>query len=75
MEVFLLGKVNDIDDAIHMLEWFEFDDRFLIVMEFPDNCIDLFEDLKKIGKVPEKVARRLFRKVNLNSVFKHNIFD
>lgn len=63
MEVLLLRKVNHIDGAIHMLEWFEFIDCFLIVMEFPDNCIDLFDYKAKKGKLSEKEARPFFRQV------------
>lgn len=63
MEIMLLRKVNNIEACIHMLEWFEYGDCYLIIMEFPDNCIDLFDYITNSGKLHETEARHLFKQI------------
>jgi len=63
MELILLRKVNNIKGAIHMIEYFEYGDCFLIIMEFPKNCMDLFDYITKKGALCENEARHLFRQI------------
>jgi len=63
MEVVLLRKVNDVEGAIHMIEYFEYGDCFLIVMERPRNAKDLFDYITEQRKIPEDEAKNLFRQI------------
>ena len=71
MEVVLLRKVNDVEGAIHLIEWFEYGDCFLIVMERPAKAQDLFDYITDRRRLRENEARNLFRQVSMK-IF-HNI--
>ncbi|XP_018014121.1 serine/threonine-protein kinase pim-3 [Hyalella azteca] len=63
MEVVLLRKVNHIEGAIHLIEWFEYGDCFLIIMERPERCEDLYDYITGNRRLEESEARYLFRQV------------
>lgn len=63
MEVVLLRKVNDVPGAIHLIEWFEYGDCFLIIMERPSRAQDLFDYITERQRLRESEARNLFRQV------------
>lgn len=43
LEIYLMIKLNHIEGVIRLLDWWETEFSFLIVMEMPVNSIDLFE--------------------------------
>src|SRR5690606_1435568 len=43
LEINLLSRVNEVSGVIKMLDWFEHKDYYLIVMERPESCADLFD--------------------------------
>ncbi|CAJ0930746.1 unnamed protein product [Ranitomeya imitator] len=63
MEVYLLLKVKGHHGIVELLDWFETSDGFLLVMEMPEHCRDLFDVITEQGPLEEDVARSLFRQV------------
>lgn len=63
MEVVLLRKLNHVGGAIHLIEWFEYGDCFLIIMERPERCQDLYDYITRNNRLQESEARYLFRQV------------
>ncbi|XP_069799963.1 serine/threonine-protein kinase pim-2 [Dendropsophus ebraccatus] len=63
MEVYLMLKVKGHPGVIELLDWFETSDSFLLVMEMPEHCRDLFDVITEQGPLEEDVARSLFRQV------------
>lgn len=63
MEVCLLAKVRGVEGCIQMLDYFELQDSFVVVMERPEVCKDLFDLITERGALPEHVARTFFRQI------------
>lgn len=63
MEVYLMLKVKGQKGIIELLDWFETPDSFLMVMEMPEHCRDLFDVITEQGPLEEVIARGLFRQV------------
>ncbi|XP_058677420.1 serine/threonine-protein kinase pim-1-like [Ammospiza caudacuta] len=64
LEIVLLAKVSHgCGGVIQLLEWLEFPDSFLLVLERPERCQELSGFLAERGFLPEEEARGLFRQV------------
>lgn len=63
MEVCLLKKVSGIEGCIQMLDYFEHQSSFIVVMERPEVCKDLFDLITERGALPEHVVRTFFRQI------------
>lgn len=63
MEVCLLRKVGKIEGCIQMLDFYENSNSFIVVMERPEVCKDLFDLVTERGALPEHVARTFFRQI------------
>jgi len=63
LEVILLKKVSCVPGAIKMLDFFERDNSFIIVMERPEPVKDLFDYISEKGVLDEKTSRLFFRQV------------
>ena len=64
-EVLMLNEVVDVENVIHMIEWFEEQGRYLIVMERPEDHQELFTALYDDGELNEEDARQLFGLVRI----------
>ncbi|CAO4370335.1 unnamed protein product [Caenorhabditis nigoni] len=63
MEICMLAKCSKIRGVIRLLDWYSIPEGFLIVMERPYPCIDMFDFIKGQGKISEEMARFLFRQI------------
>uniref|UniRef100_A0A3B3HDV3 non-specific serine/threonine protein kinase n=1 Tax=Oryzias latipes TaxID=8090 RepID=A0A3B3HDV3_ORYLA len=67
MEIALLQRLSDGEGhsgIVRMLDWFEVEGRgFMLVMERPPQCQDLFDFITERGALPEHLARRFLRRI------------
>ena len=68
LEVILLQHVADVAGVVHLLDYFDLGDTFVIVME-KFNGTDLFDFISKQGVLSEKMAKDIFGQV-VETVFK-----
>lgn len=59
----MLAKCSKVRGVIRLLDWYSIPEGFLIVMERPYPCIDMFDFIKGQGKISEDMARFLFRQI------------
>ena len=63
-EIKLLSEASKLEDGIiKMYEWFETSSSFIIVMERPTRCKDLFDHIEDYHHLSEDVARDYFLQV------------
>ena len=63
LEVALLTTLKSVPGVVKLLEYFEKNDSYVIVMERPENSMDLFDYITENGPLAEVEARGLFRQV------------
>ena len=60
----MLTECVGIGGVIQMYDWYERPDGYLIVMERPFPCQDLFDYISDNGPLSETIAKNFFRQVN-----------
>lgn len=63
LEICLLHNARSVSGVIQMLDYFELTDGFVIVMERPSPCSDLFDFITEHGPLDEALARSFFKQV------------
>ncbi|XP_037087068.1 serine/threonine-protein kinase pim-3-like isoform X2 [Pollicipes pollicipes] len=63
LEIVLLKEVQNIAGVVKCFEFYERADSFILILERPDNCIDLFDYISDRGALDEHVARSFFKQV------------
>jgi len=63
LEVCLLRKVSHIQGVIKLLDYYERNDSFIIIMERPEPVKDLFDFITEKGILEEHTARGFFRQI------------
>lgn len=63
MEIDLMHKVINCKGCIKIIDYIERHDRYLIIMERPNNCIDLWDFINKRGPLNQQLARIFFKKI------------
>jgi len=61
VEIVLLQRLANVDGVVHLIDHFEQQDCFLIIMERPAPCEDLFDYITRRGALPEPQARDILR--------------
>lgn len=64
MEIVLLKAVENVEGVVKMLDWFEKNDSYIVVMERPDPVKDLFDYISEnVTALDEDKARDFFRQI------------
>lgn len=63
MEIFLMHKVRHVKSVVHLLDYYETKEAFLIIMEKPSPAQDLFDYVKEQKYLSESVARNFFQQI------------
>jgi len=63
VEVDLLQRACDVTGVIQLLDFYEKSDSYVIVMERPESCQDLFDYITDRGSLDEAEARQFFTQV------------
>lgn len=63
LEISLLEKVANVSGVIRMLDWYEVQDSFIIVMERPETVKDLFDFITDRVVLDERLSRLFFRQI------------
>uniref|UniRef100_A0A0M3HZJ8 Serine/threonine-protein kinase 1 n=1 Tax=Ascaris lumbricoides TaxID=6252 RepID=A0A0M3HZJ8_ASCLU len=63
LEIVILQQCQSIPGVVKMLDWYERTSDFLIVMERPEWCQDLFDYVTFHGPLAESLAKNFFKQV------------
>lgn len=63
LEVCLLRKLGHIPGVIRIIDWYEHQKSFVIVMERPEAVQDLFDFITEQGPLGENLSRNFFTQV------------
>jgi len=63
LELKLMHAVQSVEGAVKLLDYFERPDSFVIVMERPDSCRDMFDYITEKGAIEESVAKGFFKQI------------
>lgn len=59
----MLRKIADLDGIVRLLDFYEMPDTFVLILERPAGCKDLFDFINDHGFLEESLARDFLRQV------------
>lgn len=62
-EIALMLRVYGHEGVIKLVDWYECLDSFILIMERPENSVDLFDYIREKGKMNEHEAQIIFKQV------------
>ena len=65
LEICLLRKVSRVPGVVRLLDFYERPDSYILILERPPGCKDLFDFITEKGRLEEAVARRFLRQVRI----------
>jgi tRNA A-37 threonylcarbamoyl transferase component Bud32 len=63
LEIDLMYRVAECSGCIQILDFIEKHNSYLIFMERPHKCIDMWDFIDQYGPVKEKIARQFFKQI------------
>jgi len=63
LELATMHAVQNVEGVVKLLDYFERPDSFVIVMERPENCKDMFDFITEKGTIEESVAKGFFKQI------------
>ena len=63
LEICLLRKVFDVPGVVRLLDFYEMPDAYVLILERPVGCKDLFDFINDHGFLEESLARDFLRQV------------
>ncbi|VDM50077.1 unnamed protein product [Toxocara canis] len=63
LEIAVLQKCRNTTGVVRMLDWYEHATAFVIVMERPERCQDLFDYITCQGRIAEGLAKNFFKQI------------
>jgi len=62
-EIFFLEKLRDVDGIVRLINYFELEDEYLLVLDRKHDDQDLFDFIADSGTIDEKTSWRLFTQI------------
>jgi len=63
LEIVLMHRLRGESGVVRLIDYFERHDSFIIIMERPEPCKDLFDFITEKGVLEEQLARNFFQQV------------
>lgn len=63
LEVCLLRNVSGIPGVVRLIDFYARPDSFILIMERPPNCKDLFDFITERGVLEEQMAQRFLKQI------------
>ncbi|XP_076810305.1 serine/threonine-protein kinase pim-1-like [Clavelina lepadiformis] len=70
-EIALMLRIKEHQGIITLHEWFELKDSFIMILERPENCMDIWDYVQEVGWVTETTARMIFEQVVESNIHIH----
>uniref|UniRef100_A0A915PHG9 Serine/threonine-protein kinase 1 n=1 Tax=Setaria digitata TaxID=48799 RepID=A0A915PHG9_9BILA len=73
-EICLLDICRSVPGVVQLIDWFANSKGFLIVMERPEQCLDLFDLISIYGYLDENIARSIFVQILNTTCLLYNTY-